>query len=149
MIYFVQPVDGGPVKIGTATDVARRLSQLEAHYGAPLALLGTMEGGRAEEREIHARFSHLRFGRTEQFRPAPDLMEFIGLPLFVSAAGVSELIPEIERKPMAVQVRASQEWADWLQRGAAHCGLPLSSVVDQAVRLYFKSQGFDEPAPKR
>jgi hypothetical protein len=39
-----------------------------------------MEGGPKEEQQIHERFSHLRFGRKEQFRPGPDLMEFIGLP---------------------------------------------------------------------
>lgn len=91
MIYFVQAVDGGPVKIGYSADVPLRVRQLEAHYRKPLAILATMPGGREQEAEIHARFDHLRFkssarGRhPEQFRPAPDLMAFIGRPLLVSA----------------------------------------------------------------
>jgi hypothetical protein len=83
MIYFAQSTDGGPIKIGTTADVESRLRQLEAHYGRPLALLATMPGGRDEERAIHRRFALLRFGRTEQFRPAPDLLAFIGRPLLV------------------------------------------------------------------
>lgn len=82
MIYFVQAVDGGMVKIGTARDVARRIAQLEAHYGEPLVVLNTMEGGKKEERALHRLFAHLRHKRTEQFHPAPELMDFIGKPLF-------------------------------------------------------------------
>jgi hypothetical protein len=85
MIYFLQPVDGGPVKIGTTENLDARVKQLEAHYGCPLALLGTMPGGREEERSVHERFGHLRFGRTEQFQPAADLMAFIDRPLLVGA----------------------------------------------------------------
>ena len=69
MIYFLKPVDGGPVKIGCSEDVDRRREQLEWHYGRPLALLGTMPGGREEERAIHVRFAEHRIGRTELFRP--------------------------------------------------------------------------------
>jgi hypothetical protein len=85
VIYFAQSIEGGPVKIGATDDVARRLGQLEAHYGRPLALLATLPGGRDEEAEIHERFAHLRLGRTEQFRPAAELMKFINRPLLVGA----------------------------------------------------------------
>ena len=33
MIYFTQPTDSGPVKIGYSADVPARVRQLEAHYG--------------------------------------------------------------------------------------------------------------------
>src|SRR5438093_13607997 len=83
MIYFAQPADGGPIKVGHTAAVEARLRQLELHYGRPMALLATMEGGRDEEQAIHERFGHLRLGRTEQFQPGPELMEFIGRPLLV------------------------------------------------------------------
>lgn len=85
MIYFVQPIDGGPVKIGHSVDVAVRIRQLENHFGRPLVLLGSREGDRNEEQAIHARFAHLRLSgpyrywqQPEQFQPAPELMGFIG-----------------------------------------------------------------------
>jgi hypothetical protein len=83
VIYFLQPVGGGPVKIGCSANVNSRHKQLETHYGCELVLLATMRGGRATEKMIHAEFGHLRIGRTEQFRPAPELIAFIGKPLLV------------------------------------------------------------------
>ncbi len=83
MIYFAQLATGA-IKIGTTVDLTARMTGLKSHYGESLALLGTMPGGRKEEREIHHRFAHLRLGHTEQFRPAADLMEYIGRPLLVS-----------------------------------------------------------------
>jgi hypothetical protein len=91
VIYFMQPLAGGPVKIGFSDDVDARRRQLERHYGQPLAVLATLDGGPDEERELHGRFSHLRFGRTEQFQPGTDLMEFIGRPVFASMAPVEPM----------------------------------------------------------
>jgi hypothetical protein len=42
MISFLQPTDGGPVKIGVAADVDARIGRLESHYGHLLALLATV-----------------------------------------------------------------------------------------------------------
>lgn len=84
MIYFAQSTSGGSVKIGTTENLKARLYNLESHYGQHMAILATMPGGRKEEQEIHARFAHLRFGITEQFQPAADLMQFIGRPLLVN-----------------------------------------------------------------
>lgn len=94
MVYFLQATDGGPIKIGHSQDVLARIKQLEATYKRPLALLATIPGGREEEQAIHARFSSLRFGKTEQFRPDPDLLAFIGRPLFVSACAVVEVMKD-------------------------------------------------------
>jgi hypothetical protein len=87
MIYFLQSVDGGPVKIGNTESayLKKRVYGLELHYGQKFVLLGTMDGDYKREAEIHARFAHLRLGSTEQFQPAPELMEFIGLPVLAHA----------------------------------------------------------------
>lgn len=84
MIYFAR-LSTGAIKIGFSDNVDRRLGSLKGIYGDELTLLHTMEGDRQTEREIHERFSDLRFGKTEQFRPAAELMEFMGKPLLVSA----------------------------------------------------------------
>jgi hypothetical protein len=83
VVYFLEPTGGGPIKIGFSHDVPKRIKELKSHFGTPLTLLATIEGGREREREIHARFAHMRLGKTEQFRPAPELLEFIGRPLLV------------------------------------------------------------------
>jgi len=149
LIYFVQPTDGGPVKIGFSNNVAARVKELEGFYGRELVVLATFKGGRREEAEMHDRFSHLRYGRTEQFRPDMELMDFIGCPLFAAAGDVVEMPCHQNRKPMAIQMRGSDEWRAWVERGAAHIGLKTPTLVDQAVRLYLRENGFTEPPPER
>lgn len=128
MIYFMQPTDGGPVKIGFTVNLSARHRQLEAHYGCDLALLATMPGRRKEEAEIHKRFDHLRFGRTEQFRPAADLMAFIGRPLLVSAN--HESVEALSPRP-APYVRMYEDTAKLVKRYAGERGLSVSEFVDR------------------
>ncbi len=54
-----------------------------------------------------------------------------------------------DRKPMAIQMRGSDEWRAWVEQGAKHIGLKVPSLIDQALRLYFKENGFTEPPPER
>lgn len=145
-VYFAQPVGGGPIKIGHASVVHARIAQLEEHYCQPLALLATMPGGRAEEKEIHQRFHHLRFGQTEQFRPDTDLIAFIRRPLFANGALVTEAIPAGFR---TVGIRASAEWADWLERLAKHMRTDIAKLMDACAAEYARNHGFDEPPPER
>jgi hypothetical protein len=86
----MQGVEGGPVKIGYTGNLAIRHRQLEKRYGRDLVILTTIPGGLNEEAEIHTQFAHLRLKgkgrrgrRIEQFRPAVDLMEFVGRSLLV------------------------------------------------------------------
>jgi hypothetical protein len=107
VIYFMQPTDGGPLKIGFSDNVDARRKQLESHYGCELAVLATRPGGRAEEREIHERFAAHRLGRTEQFRPVAEIMEFIGRPLLVgpNPAAVEAMPgPAIDTRPVRLDL---------------------------------------------
>lgn len=54
-----------------------------------------------------------------------------------------------ERKPMAVQVRASAEWKAWAEKLARFDGIPLAGVVDRALRRYAREIGFKDEAPSR
>jgi hypothetical protein len=128
LIYFIQGTDGGPVKIGYSANVDDRLRQLEVHYGQPLALLATMPGGPDVEAEIHERFRHLRLKgksnlgrRIEQFRPAADLMAFIGRPLLV---GVNPDAVEILKKRTTL-VRMDDELVEKAKKVAALRGISL------------------------
>lgn len=77
IVYFVQGVDGGPIKIGVATDPKRRLATLQ--HGSPVLLraLIIMPGGFEMERQLHRLFAAGRM-HGEWFDPdTPGLMEYI------------------------------------------------------------------------
>jgi hypothetical protein len=149
MIYFAQPIDGGPVKIGYAADVPKRLKQLEAHYRAPLALLATMEGDRPAEAAIHERFSHLRFGRKEQFRPASELMEFIGKPLLVDPnPDAVEAIPSAGAPDKIIALRCTAAYRKRVEQAAKKEFRDSSGMLALALQEYFEKRGYD-PLPPR
>ena len=77
LIYFVRQGQNGPVKIGWSTDVRKRLVHIQTYNPEKLQCLGVMEGSARDEHALHRRFrDHHIHG--EWFRPAPELMEFIG-----------------------------------------------------------------------
>jgi hypothetical protein len=149
VIYFLQPVVGGPIKVGFTDNLGRRLVELEAQYNQPLAVLFTMEGDREREAEIHERFSHLRFGRTEQFKPAADLMAFIGRPLLVSPNPDAVEVMPGHLKPIVVQLRGSEAWKSWLEKLARFDNRSTSNLFERAVHRYAKEVGFPDEPPER
>jgi hypothetical protein len=52
-------------------------------------------------------------------------------------------------KPVAFQVRASEEYKAVLERLAAFDGKSIASLADHAIRLYARSINFPEALPKR
>ena len=76
MVYFAQ-FPTGLIKIGVTDNLEARLPELAYDYGVDLTLLATMPGDRSTKHEVHQRFADLRVGRTDQFEPGPDLMDFI------------------------------------------------------------------------
>jgi len=152
LIYFMQPTEGGPVKIGTSIHVSVRHKQLEDYYGKPLAILATMEGGRREEAAIHGRFAHLRIvdgtrrgPGPELFRPAADLMEFIGRPLLVSPNPESvEAIRPVGQR-VVMNLKGSDEYAQWLEDASKHLGISKVEMFRLAMRLVAKHYKFRPP----
>ncbi len=64
------------VKIGTATDVGRRMASLQTASPVPLKLLGVMKGGAPLEQQIHEQFRDLRV-RGEWYRLTDELRDLI------------------------------------------------------------------------
>lgn len=143
MIYFMQDLDGGPVKIGYSADVGQRQIQLEAKYARPLTVLAVVPGDRKREREIHSQFAHLRFKRTEQFQPATELSDFIGRPLIVSAnpAVIEAMEPQVE----TICVRCTHSFKKWLAGFAKSERVTPSQLVDQGLAYIAKMRGFELP----
>lgn len=148
-VYFAQPPTGGPVKIGCTTNVNRRLYQLERHYKQPLILLAVMNGGTKEERAIHERFAHLRFGRTEQFRPEPDLLAFIGRPLFASATPVVEAMEaHPSGRDALIAIKCYSAYKRWVEDFARKERIGPTQLIDIALMKLAEAHGF-EPPPDR
>jgi hypothetical protein len=150
LIYFMQPVDGGPVKIGCSGNVEARRGQLESYYKESLVVLATFPGDRKTERETHARFAHLRLGRTEQFRPAPELMEFIGLPPSADHGDVEAMAPP-EDAPRNLILRCDPAYVDFLgelereARERGHAARGRSAVAELACNLLGLQWGIKAP----
>lgn len=62
MIYFIQEGLDGPIKIGTALDVAKRLKPLQAGNPRPLRVLALSPGDWRDETRLHMKLSrhHIR-----------------------------------------------------------------------------------------
>lgn len=84
MIYFIELVDKGHIKIGYTNNIINRMSDLRKKHGR-LVFLGHIEGGTSDESWILRRFFRYSVkqkfyanGRCpEIFHPHPDLMNFI------------------------------------------------------------------------
>lgn len=76
MIYFVERLDTGNIKIGTSKQLSQRLDRLSRQINATLKVLAVCDGNLTEERALHEKFSHLNVGG-EWFTPGADLLTFI------------------------------------------------------------------------
>jgi hypothetical protein len=54
-----------------------------------------------------------------------------------------------EPKPRTLGIRASGEWADWLERAAKHDRAKVAAFLDRAAAHYAKAIGFNEAPPER
>jgi hypothetical protein len=46
-------------------------------------------------------------------------------------------------------IKASAEWADWLERFAKHQRTTVASLIDRSLAKQADVEGFDEPPPER
>jgi hypothetical protein len=77
-VYFIQGIDGGPIKIGhTVGSAEKRLGGIQSGSPIKLCLLGSIfRVGPQYESDLHSKFQHLRL-HGEWFEPASDLLSFI------------------------------------------------------------------------
>lgn len=108
-VYFVQAVDGGPIKIGAAFDVARRVDGLQVGSPQALHVLAVLPGvGTAFEAELHAQFAAERL-QGEWFRPSARLRSYIATIKTVDVgllAGDPTALDEVWRLGPTQRVRA-------------------------------------------
>lgn len=76
MIYFLEAVGLGKVKIGFATDVRTRVRDLKVGCPVPVSLLGCIAGSMQDEQQLHKQFSAYR-SHGEWFFLAGEVQDFI------------------------------------------------------------------------
>jgi hypothetical protein len=52
-------------------------------------------------------------------------------------------------RPRTVGVRASGEWADWVEELAKHCRTDIAKLIDSALAAHAKAVGFGKTPPER
>lgn len=76
-IYFARMEGPEPfIKIGYASNVGVRLSNIKVSTPYKVELLASIEGTPQDEAALHARFADHRF-RGEWFKPHPEILDFI------------------------------------------------------------------------
>lgn len=76
VVYFAQERSSGAIKIGTSTQVDKRIRTLEKMWRSEIALVATVAGAFRVEAWMHDRFKELHIGH-EWFRPEPELLNYI------------------------------------------------------------------------
>jgi hypothetical protein len=75
--YFIQHINGGPIKIGSSVDPYDRLHGLNINsHDKGYVLIGMERGYKAQETNLHIRFRHLRL-HGEWFEPNYEILHYI------------------------------------------------------------------------
>lgn len=77
IVYFIQAIDSGIIKIGQTTDIGKRLAALQTGCPEQLTVLKTMPGDKSIERLLHKKFSAAN-KQGEWFYPTDELLKYIG-----------------------------------------------------------------------
>lgn len=73
VVYFIQAGADGPIKIGVASNLRRRVQMLQTGCPVPLVVLAITDGGREKEVELH--LAHRAdLVRGEWFKPSPAVL---------------------------------------------------------------------------
>lgn len=149
MIYFLQGINGGEIKVGTSVNVTKRHKRLESYYGQPLRLLGVIEGDRQTERKIHAKFAHLRIRKTEQFEPGADLLGFIRQPVLGGVMLEHAVARSVQPVATAVRLELPVETHRELRIEAAKQGVSMATFVRNLVESCLARLAGPKPPTKK
>jgi hypothetical protein len=75
-LYFIQSIQGGPIKIGRTLDIDKRIGQLQTSSPEQLVLVGFILNEGHKESELHYKFRQFRL-HGEWFEPVAELIEYI------------------------------------------------------------------------
>lgn len=136
-VYFVQCGVVGPIKIGSAGDVTRRVAALQTGTPERLRVIARAPGVGVEgERELHRRFAHRRI-RGEWFRPSPDLLNFAAWCRVHFRRRVID-VPEIDEYGRVYVTSKASDQLTWTQLEEERAHL-LAAAVAYRDNVYIES----------
>jgi hypothetical protein len=152
MVYFIQGITGGLIKIGTTVRLTERLRTLCKEYGEELRVLAVIDGSYQKEKSLHRRFSHINI-ENEWFSPSDDLLGFI-VETGREWDGTDEAQP---RNDEAIRIRS--DVAAKARIAASYLGLSITDYVSNVLEPIVSkdineghariSKGFLPKKPKR
>jgi hypothetical protein len=110
-VYFIKPVgQDGPIKIGSSSNVGRRLEQLAAWSPYPLQVLVAIPGDGKLERNIHECFADA-YTHREWFTVTPKLKAFVSA--LMAGVPLAEAIDLNDRVgPLPYKKRGGSQWPE-------------------------------------
>jgi hypothetical protein len=146
MIYFVEAVGVGLIKIGVTGSLPERMRTLRAMSPVPLRCLGVMEGGIAEEEYMHGIFGHV-CSHDEWFWPVPPLKRFITDN--ARPVDEEELVLPLKRRqcPDKTTLYCPDGFAEWLRTFASSQGMSVTGIIDEAARHWAERHSHRMPPP--
>jgi DNA-binding XRE family transcriptional regulator len=150
MIYFIE--SAGRIKIGFSEKPTLRLSKIMSDSPFPALLIGVMDGGLAEERELHAQFAQDRF-HGEWFMKTSSLSMFINqnsrppdedrdepktaLGKFIRAAGMTDA-------EFGALVGVSQSQVSRIKNDASKPSLEVAVAIEKVTNGEVPAKSFVE-----
>lgn len=134
MIYFIEAVGSGAVKIGyTDAEPAERLRQLQTGCPLELRLLASSPGTENDEADLHQQFQHLRI-RGEWFKIDDELRSVINVMRWVlpQVQGLADAM----RKKLAHHDKCFKSWEEW-------CCNVVNDITILRTEVTALSQPFD------
>lgn len=127
-VYMIRQGERGPVKIGVAKDVVRRLETMQTGNHERLTLLRTFEGDTAEERRLHRQFADHRLSG-EWFSFTKAMLGDVGL------VEVTHQEPPLPDDPEPVAPKPLEPWEERLKGfavGFEH-GIRMGRIPDEPL----------------
>lgn len=116
-VYFVQPEEGGPIKIGVTNDIDRRLAGLQT--GSPVRLVlrhhieaGTSGQAYALERDLHGRFHSYRL-HGEWFEASAELAKLANGLATPTYAQRKHRLPVAPDAQLYLDIESAQVDVEW------------------------------------
>jgi hypothetical protein len=143
MIYFIQAIDGGLIKIGLTSRPSIRLSQIQVWSPIILRILATMDGDSNVEVALHDRFRrHRRHG--EWFDPDPEILDLIAQHEVMSQRCSRQSLRR-RTTPTITQVYCPPSFLRWICSFADSEGISISDLVVRAAEHHAATVAFDVP----
>ena len=147
-VYFIQGIEGGPIKIGRARKPQIRLRVFQIACPIRLRILGVMEGDLETETKLHRRFATYRL-HGEWFQVSPELLALIrenAISLETAGLDLNDTVPAdttVKAMTFFLSAECREAIDDLARQKTREKGRRVNknTIVEEAVRLLARKEG--------